>query len=37
MEGAIHKFGGDIAMMLWGAPIALDDDPVHALQDAEIG
>jgi hypothetical protein len=37
MEGSIHKFWGDIAMMLWRAHIALDDDPVHALQDAEIG
>jgi len=33
-EGTVDKFVGDMVMMVWGAPIAHDDDPVRAVQAA---
>lgn len=33
-EGTVDKFVGDMIMVLWGAPIAHDDDPVRAVQAA---
>lgn len=33
-EGTVDKFVGDMAMLLWGAPIAHDDDPARAVRAA---